>query len=200
MDKQLEQYGFNLVDKLVSEGLTKASPGSGMYLLYGRRPSPQSINIKFGRAFEKWFEYAVMRGNNNFEIMPSGVWKEISKDLDLIFRDDEQKIIHYRELKLNFNLDTEKIVSTYEKIVFIRDFLRTKYPDYHIDAAALTWGTYDQRDMTAQSKIIKGAQYDVTVEDPNSFFKLIGAHMTKKAYNSYFRNVGNKLEQIINEH
>jgi len=196
MNVQLGRFGHQIVNNLIAEGLSTASPGSGMYLLYGPVPSLQSLNIKFGRAMEKWFEEAVRVGHNNFTVMKSGVWKEISKDLDLIFRDDDNNVIYYRELKLNLNLDTEKIVSTYEKIAYIRSFLRKKYPGYDIDAAALTWGIYDKDDMTAQSKIKKASEYNVAVEDPSAFFKLVGTEISKLEYFSYFRQLGARLGKL----
>jgi len=196
MNVQLGRFGHQIVNNLIAEGLSTASPGSGMYLLYGPVPSLQSLNIKFGRAMEKWFEEAVRVGHNNFTVMKSGVWKEISKDLDLIFRDDDNNIIYYRELKLNLNLDTEKIVSTYEKIAHIRSFLNNKYPGYEIDAAALTWGVYDKDDMTAQSKIKKASEYNVAVEDPSAFFKLVGTEISKPEYFSYFRQLGARLGKL----
>jgi hypothetical protein len=196
MNVQLTQFGHQIVDNLIAEGLSTASPGSGMHLLFGPVPSSQSLNIKFGRAFEKWFEEAVRVGHNNFTVMKSGVWKEISKDLDLIFRDDDNNIIYYRELKLNLNLDTEKIVSTYEKIAYIRSFLHRKYPGYEIDAAALTWGVYDKDEMTAQSKIKKAAKYDIAVEDPSAFFKLVGTDVSKPEYSDFFRHLGERLGKL----
>ena len=182
--------GMRLATEIKGNDVKLASPGSGMYLLFGPVPSTQSINIKFGRAFERFFEEAVSLGTNNFILMPSGVWEEINKDLDLIFRDDENKIIYYRELKLNLNLDTEKIVATYEKINYITDFLIKKYPDYEINSALLTWSTFNLDDITAQSQVKKADNYYVSVEDPETFFELVGMPMNKDNYEEFFRSIG----------
>ena len=182
--------GMRIATEIKVAGLSNASPGSGVYLLFGPVPSTQSLNIKFGRAFERFFEEAVTLGTNSFTLMPSGVWKEINKDLDLIFRDDESNIIYYRELKLNLNLDTEKIVSTYEKVNKITDFLIKKYPDYAIDSGVLTWGTFNLGDITAQSKVKKADDYYVNVEDPETFFDLVGMPMNKNNYEGFFRSIG----------
>ena len=122
--------------------------------------------------------------------MPAGVWSEINKDLDLIFRDDVNNVIYYLELKLNINLDTEKIVSTYEKVKHITQYLEQKYPNYKIDSAVLTWGTFNLEDLTAQSKLKKAKEYNVNVVDPNTFFQIVGMPMSKNAYETYFRNLG----------
>ena len=182
--------GMKIANQIKLDGLATASPGSGVHLLFGSVPSTQSLNIKFGRAFEAFFEKAVRLGDNNFVVMPAGVWSEINKDLDLIFRDDVRKIIYYRELKLNINLDTEKIVSTYEKVKYITRYLEQKYPNYKIDSAVLTWGTFDLEDLTAQSKLKKAKEYNVNVVDPNTFFQIVGMPMSKNAYETYFRNLG----------
>ena len=182
--------GYELANQIKVDGLSTASAGSGVHLLFGSVPSTQSLNIKFGRAFETWFETAVKLGDNNFVIMPAGVWSEINKDLDLIFRDDVKKVIYYLELKLNINLDTEKIVSTYEKVKHITRYLEQKYPNYKIDSAVLTWGTFNLEDLTAQSKLKKAKEYNVNVVDPSTFFQIVGMPMSKNAYETYFRNLG----------
>jgi len=196
MNDILCQHGEELVRRLNEEEITRTKPGSGSYLLFGSRPSPQSLNIKFGRAFEKWFHQAVILGNNDYEMMKCGVWREIQKDLDLIFRDNQNKVIYYRELKCNIDLDTEKIVSTYEKVLYIQDHLRVKFPEYRIDVAILAWATYDKEEITAQSKIKKCSRHGVPVEDPSSFFDLININISKKEYYDYFRHIGKRIGGI----
>jgi hypothetical protein len=191
--EKLFDFGSNIAQNLVTAGLSHSSPGSGIHLLNGPAPSTQSLLIKFGRAFEAWFEEAVRLGDTNFTVMPSGVWSEINKDLDLIFRDNEARTIYYRELKLNLNLDTEKIVSTYEKVGLITDFLRAKYPGYTIDSGVLTWGTYGLEEITAQSKVKKALEFNVKVEDPRSFFELVKLSMSASEYSQYFRSIGRML-------
>jgi hypothetical protein len=190
MNAKLLKFGEGLAHDIAQNGLSVAQPGSGMYLLFGTCPSTQSLNIKFGRAFEKWFHKAVQLGDNEFKMMPGGVWKSINKDLDLIFKDETNKVIYYRELKLNLNLDTEKIVSTYEKVNYISDHLKQTYPEYTVNSAVLAWGTYYKENMGAQSKIKKSHDYDVAVEDPSSFFELVSLKLSQDEYNSYFRKIG----------
>ena len=194
MNDILCQHGEELVRRLNEEEITRTKPGSGSYLLFGSRPSPQSLNIKFGRAFEKWFHQAVILGNNDYEMMKCGVWREIQKDLDLIFRDNQNKVIYYRELKCNIDLDTEKIVSTYEKVLYIQDHLRVKFPEYRIDVAILAWATYDKEKITAQSKIKKCHDNKVQVEVPRSFFDLININISEKEYLDYFKHIGKCIE------
>ena len=195
--RALFEEGMRLARAIKDEGLSTASPGSGVYLLFGGIPSTQSLNIKFGRAFEEFFEAAVRLGDNSFSVMKSGVWPEINKDLDLIFRDDVTQTIYYRELKLNLNLDTEKIVSTYEKVNYITDFLAKKYSAHTIDSAVLTWGTFNLEDITAQSKLKKAREYNVRVEDPRSFFDLVNIPMNRMKYDEFFRSIGDMFKGLV---
>ena len=91
----------------------------------------QSDCIKLGTALEKVFSEIIMDKNRNLvNIKPKN--KKGFKEKDHLFKDDENKIIYYAELKSNLNLDTEKSKSTIEKCKTIIEDLKKKYNDYEI--------------------------------------------------------------------
>ena len=51
---------MNLFEKILEADLTYTKPGSLSYLLYGKKPSEQSINIKTGRLGEFMTKEAVL--------------------------------------------------------------------------------------------------------------------------------------------
>lgn len=64
-----------------------------------------------------------------------------NKDVDLIFKDNINNIIYYRELKGNIELDTEKLPATINKCNEINLFLKKEY-DYQINFGILNWSIY----------------------------------------------------------
>ena len=61
--------------------------------------------------------------------------------------DTTNKVVYYRELKSNLELDTEKLPATYEKIKKITKYLRNEYPTYRIDSSLMTWAVFEQGDL-----------------------------------------------------
>ena len=194
MYAKLLEFGEDIALGILNGGTPVAVPGSGMHLLFGERPSTQSINIRFGRRFETWFHEAVQSGDNEFKMIKGGVQNVgngIKKDIDLIFADETNKVIYYRELKLNMDLDSEKLPATYEKVTLISNRLKKFYPEYMVNSAVLTWSTYYKKDITKNQSKIKACEANgVAVEDPSSFFKIISLKISKDEYDSYFRRIG----------
>ena len=52
MVEDIKNIGIKWVEKLLKNNLTLTKPGSISYLLFGEKPSDQSISIKFGH-FDK---------------------------------------------------------------------------------------------------------------------------------------------------
>jgi len=69
----------------------------------------------------------------------------IKKDIDLIFKDEINKIIYYRELKANIELDSEKLPATISKCKEIEKYLQEKYNSYKIDSGILNWSVYNRQ-------------------------------------------------------
>jgi hypothetical protein len=128
---EIKQKGIQWIDKILEGGLTYTKAGSISFLLYGKIPSDQSINIKLGR-FGEFLAKELINCNPNLELLNCGIQKinDKKKDVDLIFKDEFLKIIYYRELKGNIELDTEKIPATIAKCNDITTFLSNKYEDY----------------------------------------------------------------------
>jgi len=120
---KIKQLGINWVENMLEGELTLTKTGSISHLLYGEKPSEQSINIKIGRLGE-FLSKELIKINDNLVLLNCGIQKinDNNKDVDLIFKDEFNKIIYYRELKGNIELDTEKLPATINK-----------YLDYTID-------------------------------------------------------------------
>ena len=186
-----------LIDGIL-ENTTISHPGGLPYLLFGNQPSTASLYIKIGRNFEKWFKYIV--NDCGMEILPDGVVKNVikgkSKDIDLLFMDTKNKIVYYRELKSNIELDTEKLPATYNKIKTINEFLETEYTGYSIDSSLMTWAVYDETSLPKKynSKIKQCNENNVNVTYPKDLFNILGADIDEETYYTFFRDLGKKIQ------
>ncbi len=70
----LKENGIAWVDKLLQSEFTQTKPGSITHLLYGAKPSEQSINIKFGR-YGEVLAKELIGYNPNIELLKCGVQK-----------------------------------------------------------------------------------------------------------------------------
>lgn len=193
--KELKEKGIEWIEKKIQKDLTCTKPGSISHLLYGEKPSEQSINIKLGR-FGEFIAKELIHSNNSFELLDCGVQmiNNKRKDVDLIFIDKVRKIIYFRELKGNIELDTEKIPATIAKCNDITSFLINKYEDYTINCAILNWSIYDRQVLTAGLSNIKTFEKaGLRIEHMGDFFAIVGAAWEKEDYYSYFRMIGAKI-------
>jgi len=187
--KELDPHILEMVEPIYREavlrgGLSTIKPGSGKCWLAGGKelPSEQSKNIKLGKFGEKWFSALVARAKH-LEILPHGIVSGIipgkKKDIDLLFRNPSKKIVYYYELKLNINLDTEKLPATIEKVKMIEEYLKKEYPEYQIKSAILNWSVYSKKDYEKDkdrspyiSKIAKFKSEGCSIEFPEDFVKI----------------------------
>jgi len=193
--KELKDKGIDWIEKKIQKDLTFTKPGSISHLLYGEKPSEQSINIKLGR-FGEFIAKELINSNDNFDLLDCGVQmiNNKRKDVDLIFIDKVKKIIYFRELKGNIELDTEKIPATIDKCKDITSFLTNKYKDYTINCAILNWSIYDRQVLTAGLSNIKTFENaGLRIEHMGDFFEIVGAIWHKDDYYSYFRTIGSKI-------
>lgn len=101
-DTDIKQTGIEWVQNMLNSDMTYTKPGSLSFLLHGKRPSEQSISIKMGR-FGEFLTKEMIKRKDNLELLTCGIQQinNKKKDVDLIFKDETNKIIYYRELKAN---------------------------------------------------------------------------------------------------
>lgn len=191
----IKQLGLNWVERVLEGELTYTKPGSISHLLYGSKPSEQSINIKLGRLGE-YLSKELIKINNNMELLTCGIQKinDKKKDVDLIFKDELNKIIYYRELKGNIELDTEKLPATINKCKEIETSLKTTYSDYSINCGVLNWSVYNRSILTAGLSNIKTFETGgIKIDHMEDFLSILDIYWDKDDYYSYFREIGIKI-------
>jgi hypothetical protein len=196
MVENVKNIGILWVKKLLKNGLTYTKLGSISYLLYGEKPSEQSINVKFGH-FGEMMVKELIKLNPNLELLNCGIQNinDKRKDIDLIFKNEYNKTIYYRELKGNIELDTEKLPATISKCKEIEIFLKTKYNEYKIDIAILNWSVYN-RDLlkVGLSNIKMFENNGIKINHMDEFLNIIDIEWNKDDYYSYFINIGNMIK------
>ena len=195
----IKQMGMIWVDKVLEGELTYTKPGSISHLLYGEKPSEQSINIKLGRLGE-YLSKELIKTNNNLELLHCGVQKinDKKKDVDLIFKDEVNKIIYYRELKGNIELDTEKLPATITKCNEIENSLKTTYFDYTINCGILNWSVYNRKILTVGLSNIKTFENrGIKIDHMEDFLNIINVFWDEHDYYSYFREIGTKIRLMF---
>ncbi len=194
MKQAYRDKGKEILSEIL-EVKSESLAGSLPHLLFGGgRVSTQSLYIKIGRNFEKWFKFIVE--DSGLELLPDGVVKNViggkSKDIDLIFKNEETKTIHYRELKSNLELDTEKLPATYEKIVKITEYLEREYKGYEIDSSVLHWSVFEPSVLPRKykSKIQQCNSNGVGVSYPVNLFDTLSVDVTNEDYHNFFLELG----------
>ena len=191
----IKKKGIIWVNKLLDGNITHTKPGSISYLLYGEKPSEQSINIKFGR-FGEFLSKELINSNKNLELLTCGVQKvnNKNKDIDLIFKNEKLKIIYYRELKGNIELDTEKLPATIAKCKEIEKCLKQKFKNYSIDCGILNWSIYNREDLSAGlSNIRIFERNEIKIDHMEDFLNVIEIQWSCDSYYDYFRDIGNMI-------
>ncbi len=64
---EIKQKGIIWIDKILEKNITYTKPGSISYLLYGKKPSEQSINIKIGH-FGEFISKELIKLNSNLNV------------------------------------------------------------------------------------------------------------------------------------
>jgi hypothetical protein len=179
----------------ILEVKTESLPGALPYLLFGEgKVSTQSLYIKVGRNFEKWFKFIVE--DAGMILLPDGVVKNViggkSKDIDLLFKDEVEKVIHYREMKSNLELDTEKLPATYEKIQMITKYVEKQYSGYKVDSSLLHWSAYEPSILPTKYKTHtkKCNKRNVKVSYPIDLFDTLSVDISDTEYYNLFRELG----------
>jgi hypothetical protein len=117
------------------------------------------------------------------------------KDVDLIFKDESKKIIYYRELKGNIELDTEKLPATISKCKEIENSLKSTYLDYTINCGILNWSVYNRKILTAGLSNIKTFEKGgIKIDHMEDFLNIINVSWDENDFKLYFREIGNKTK------
>jgi len=193
----VKQKGILFVERIMEKNITLTKPGSISHLLYGEKPSEQSIHIKLGKLGE-YLTKEFIQSKPNLELLECGIQKikDKNKDVDLLFKDENKKIIVYRELKGNIELDTEKLPATIKKCKEIEEELTTKFKDYKIDCGLLNWSVYDRKILTAGLSNIKAFENGgIKIDHMSDFLSIINMEWEEEDFYSYFREIGRKIRE-----
>lgn len=196
MVSELKKNGIVWIEHKFKKDLTYTKPGSISYLLYGKRPSEQSINIKLGK-FGEYLSKELIKLNHNFELLNCGIQNidNKRKDIDLIFKDVNNKIIYYRELKGNIELDTEKLPATIDKCRLIENFLKDKYNDFDINCGILNWSIYNREIVKSSISNIKRFETNgIKIEHMKEFLRILDIIWSEDDYYEYFKELGNIIK------
>ena len=192
---EIKVKGNIWIDNILKDDVTYTKPGSISHLLYGEKPSEQSINIKVGRLGE-YLSKELIKTNNKMDLLVCGLQKinGKKKDVDLIFKNEETKTIYYRELKGNIELDTEKLPATINKCKEIENDLKLSYPDYTINCGILNWSVYNMDILTAGLSNIKYFENGgIKIDHMGDFLSIIDVIWFENDFYSYFREIGTKI-------
>lgn len=192
----IKKKGIIWINKLLEETITYTKAGSISYLLYGEKPSEQSINIKMGK-FGEFLAKELINSNKNLELLNCGIQKinNKNKDIDLIFKNEKDKIIYYRELKGNIELDTEKLPATINKCKEIEKSLNDNYLDYTINCGILNWSIYNRELLSAGVSNIKTFEKNgIKIDHMENFLNIIDINWSCDDYYNYFREIGHIIK------
>ena len=188
------------IENKIATDITKTKPGSVSYLLYGEKPSLQSISIKFGY-FGEEIAKEMIRTNPKLELLKCGVHiidekNKKSKDIDLMWINKQTKKIYIREAKGNIELDTEKLPATFKKVTEdLMPFVKDKYPDFELNAGILNWSVYTRDELNKGLAHIKKCEINgVCVDHWMDFCKMVDFEWNKDDYYNYMREFGKKIE------
>jgi hypothetical protein len=191
--EDIKKKGADWINKnIVNVTLTKTKPGSISHLLYGEKPSEQSISIKFGHFGEKLVEW-IINVNPHFELVPKCNIniKGKKKEVDLLFKNNSTNTIYYRELKANIELDTEKLPATIKKCKDIEYQITQLYPNYTINSGILNWSVYEREELSSGLTHIKTFEtHGVNIDHMKNFLEIVQFDWSKKEYYDYFKTLG----------
>jgi hypothetical protein len=180
-----------MILKLKDEEITMTKLGSIDYLLYGPRPSTQSVNIKIGNRLEPLLnEFSEKMGFPSHKLAKTLVE---GHQVDTLFVMDE--CLEYEEQKTNANLDSEKIKATIKKINDIGKSLRmeTKKSVRCSIFHTTVWEEVDAPEYSASySKYKKSG---IRVKFMSDYFQSLGVKMTKEEFYSMWREGGEILSK-----
>lgn len=195
MKQEIKNKGIEWTKKLLNKNITYTELGSISYLLYGKKPSEQSINIKFGY-FGEFLTKELIKDNENFELLNCGIQliQDNNKDIDLIFKDKINNIIYYRELKGNIKLDTEKLEATHNKCLTIKNHLIKEFKDHNINYGILNWSIYNRNNLKSEfATIRKFEKNNLKIDHFEDFLKILNINWNEREFYDYFKYLGDLI-------
>ena len=208
--QRLTGKAYELCD-LVSEQSKFVEPGSIIWLLTqrDRMISSQSVNIKVGTHFQKWFHYLV--GLSDHELGDCGLTEDIlgqNTDVDLIFSKNND--IYYMEMKANVGLDTGKLPATVNHVERVDYYLRRENPDKEVHSGILHWSVYNATKFARNryphysSWSVAGVEpYDGTnvglkMYHPQDLFNILNLSVSERQWYEMWLLVGQRLGLVEN--
>jgi len=200
--EKVKDFGRKWVrENILANDITRTKPGSIKYLLFGEKPSEQSISIKFGTLGER-IAKEMIASNPELELLVCGVQvidekNKKKKDIDLIWANHAMRKIYIREAKGNIELDTEKLPATFKKITDdLLPFVKEKYIDYEIDVGILNWSVYTRSELSNGLNHIKKCETNgVQVDHWFDFCKVVGFTWAMDDYYGYMRELGKMITE-----
>jgi hypothetical protein len=195
----VKKNGIIWVENILKKDFVHTKPGTISHLLFGKKMSEQSINIKMGR-FGEYISKELILQNKKLELLQCGIQQvgNIKKDIDLIFKNIETKTIYYRELKGNIILDTEKLPATICKCKEIDTSLKSIHTEYKIDCGILNWSIYDRKILTSGLSCIKAFEKGgIKIDHISEFLQIVEIEWDENSYYEYFRYIGNIISNYF---
>ena len=184
----------NMAFRIRNSDITETECGSVVYLLYGQVKSLQSLNIKFGKELEDLLNKFSKLCGLNIPYERSYMIGQHQIDTLIV----ENEFIEYREQKSNTNLDTEKIVSTINKIVDVSDDLKMLYPNKPIKFYVHHTTVWQERDAPSyKSKYNKFRKHGIEIFFMKNYFEQLGVDITKEEYYTLFKDIGQIIDGKI---
>lgn len=189
--KVFRKMFLEMISNLKNEEITMTKPGSIDYLLYGPRPSAQSINIKIGNRLETLLnDFSEKMGYPTHKLATTLVE---GHQVDTLFVEGE--CFEYEEQKTNANLDSEKIKATIKKINKIGESLRMETKKM-VRCSIFHTTVWEEKDApeysTPYSKYKKAG---IRVKFMSDYFKTLGVEITKEEFYSLWREAGKILSK-----
>ena len=187
-------------DEIAQGSQTRTKPGSLKYLLFGETISEQALSIKFGKVGEIMFK-EMIGTNPNLRLLDCGVQKindsGKKKDIDLIWMNEGNKTIYYREAKGNIEMDTEKLPAMIAKMKgAITEFIKEKYPEYTVDVGVLCWSVYEREILNTGTNHIKTCEGEgIKVDHVKDMLDLTGLIWDEGDFYSFMKEMGNILNR-----
>lgn len=158
------------------------------------RDLSQSDCIKLENGIEKIIQEIIIKKNKNLiNIKPKN--KKGQKEKDHLFKDENNKIIYYAEIKSNLNLDTEKCRATYDKCLKILNELENEYNGYKINMFLIGIRYYDKK-IIPKVILNKYLQIIENVLGINNYLEIMNTNIyfiNEEKYKEFLNYIANKM-------
>ena len=180
---------FAMILELKKEEITMTKPGSIDYLLFGSKPSRQSINIKIGNRFEKLLNEFSRKMGYPLHNLATTLIK--GHQIDTLI--EVNGVLEYEEQKTNAGLDSEKIKATINKINEICEAL-SKITKKKVKGSIFHTSVWEYSDATTYNSYYERYRKGgVSVKFMSDYFLSLGVDMSKEEYHTMWGDAGKML-------